>query len=155
MRKPLISLALVAAQALTWATGSLYACFSADGSACIDRGPQFCDCCHDSQDEHASHDADRAQSCGDHGVQSERTELVQSCSMAPCGCQHQAMGDAQKATTPGAKVAIDHSLRFPAAWVCVVVATPISSHRAQFTMAISADAASERLSSLTTVVLRC
>jgi hypothetical protein len=154
MRKPLISLALVAAQMLTWATGSLYACVSADGSACVDRGPQFCECCHGPQAEWAPHEAVHPKSCVDHGCHAAEMEFVHAWSAAPCGCQHQSMGEAAKAVTRGVKIAVDLSLRSSALSTCVKAPTA-SSRRAVFETAISAYVGSERDVSLRTAVLRC
>src|SRR5437868_3923442 len=97
MAKLSISLALVVAQVVTWATASLYTCISADGTACIDRGPEFCECCHDGLEGDSHHHSNLAQACDDHGAKADDCAVAASCSSAPCGCRHQSMGDALKA----------------------------------------------------------
>lgn len=47
MAKQLLILALVAMQSASWSGASLFLCLAADGSICIDGGPQTCACCHD------------------------------------------------------------------------------------------------------------
>src|SRR5580765_2953810 len=45
--KPLIAIALVLAQVLSWSAPALYLCVSSRGAVCLDAGPATCQCSSD------------------------------------------------------------------------------------------------------------
>jgi hypothetical protein len=60
MRKPLLVMALVAMQLLSWSGNAIYLCLC-DGSACLDFGPDDCHCCPPAFD--GAHEARHHNSC--------------------------------------------------------------------------------------------
>lgn len=64
MAKPLLILALVATQLVSWSSPALYLCVCGNGSVCVDAGPSICTCCEES-DEAAGRE--RACACACHG----------------------------------------------------------------------------------------
>lgn len=101
MVNSLLSLILVATQVLSWNTAPLYLCLEADGSACLDFGPDTCGCCH----EHASTpETDSQAACREHSECNHAEHALPAGSTAdsqaastPCGCTHVQISDPQTA----------------------------------------------------------
>ena len=130
MVKLLLSVVLVATQVVSWNASPLYLCMSADGSICLDFGPESCDCCrHDAAQSECSSGHDP---CHDHG-QSDDSAADES---DPCGCGHIQISQPQAATLVRIVAAPDCSHRSipPAAlhsdWApgCCLSAARASAH---------------------------
>lgn len=92
MLQSILSLMLAAVQVLAWNAAPVYLCLEADGSACVDRGPAFCDCCHERSDD--------GHSCGSDCAEHEHDGLASgehSLGEGPCGCEHEQISDVQVA----------------------------------------------------------
>ena len=91
MPKPLLALALVMTQLLSWSVPPVYLCLESDGSICIDSGPEHCDCC---RSDRCWHDHFSADGCCTDGDDCQSVEhdwgLDAGCrgDRAPCNCTH-------------------------------------------------------------------
>jgi hypothetical protein len=113
MVKMLLSAVLVATQVLSWNASPLFLCMSADGSICVDFGPDGCACCQ--------HDAVEAPCTSHHDACHEHDHGQLDDSAAdesdPCGCDHIQISEPQAATLARAVAAPDspHQVIPPAA----------------------------------------
>jgi hypothetical protein len=130
------ALALVAAQALSWAAGPLFVCTDRAGDVCVDRGPQNCDCCH-----------------GD-----ERCDLAatasQAVTAAPCDCEHQLLEALPTTPAPRtATVGVEHSSHAPQ-WLPAAAFSACAASSELVAIASPTPAAAAQRP-LATVALRC
>lgn len=100
MSKLLTSLALVVAQVLPWASGPLFTCTSGDGSVCIDRGPEACDCCPQAALERQSCCGDDADGHVDHACLAEHAQDHAALAPASCDCTHELVASAPVVSAP-------------------------------------------------------
>lgn len=107
MSKLLISLALLAAQALPYAGGPWFTCVSRDGSVCVDRGPQACCCLADEIQRHAACGDDH-NAAGKSDAHSRAAGPAESqCSPTPCDCKHELLSHEPTTVTRGAAFTVD------------------------------------------------
>jgi hypothetical protein len=158
MANTLLTLALVAAQALPWAGGPLFACVSRDGAVCLDRGPESCQGCDSHRCESASH-CDEHEACGGHEHEPAATSSVAEWSAAPCDCRHELVTQAPalSATQRASQSIVDlHHDSFGLA----TVATPATalvdcSGVAAITASFGASLPNARVGLLASIVIRC
>ncbi len=103
MAKRLLIMALVAVQCASWSGASLFLCLGADGSVCIDGGPESCTSCHEEDAGHACCDChsacqhdDHDDSCVPHGLQ---------LASDPCDCTHVQIAQSQAPSVVAKSVA--------------------------------------------------
>jgi hypothetical protein len=144
MAKLLLSLVLVATQLVSWSSARLYLCVCNRESVCIDRGPDDCDCCHES--EAAPQDA----------IVAERGSMPALSLQATCECRHVELSLAGPATVvrtadrceSGEFIALPSPVNLLSAFItaddCLLQVPPGQSAAAIYTSAI-----------LGSVALRC
>jgi len=93
MLQLILSLMLAAVQVLAWNAAPVYLCLEADGSACVDRGPAFCDCCQNGK----SSPVCGSENCRDVHQHDGLAGSERSLGDASCGCKHEQISDAQVA----------------------------------------------------------
>lgn len=164
MIKLLIVPALVVAQFMTWAGGSLYMCVACDGSVGIDLGPGNCHRCHG--EEHAAGEHRHEHDCGcchanktsdheharqpqaDHGVEAGR----------PCDCQHQLIASEQSAAASRqshVERALDHLLHGGVAVVSLPAPLALAQQVERLLSVAPSVEHSPQLAALSSTVLRC
>jgi hypothetical protein len=110
MLQSILSLMLAAVQVLAWNAAPVYLCLEADGSACVDRGPAFCDCCESGE---SSHNCGKA-NCGDDHEHDGLAGNERSLGEGPCGCEHEQISDAQVAVKSQDRSNIELTASVPA-----------------------------------------
>jgi len=85
MSKFLLIATLATTQLFSGSMGTLFLCVGEDGSVCLDRGEESCDCCQDAHDH-------------DHCSPEEPTEsaVLTTAPCDPCGCTHIQISQAQE-----------------------------------------------------------
>lgn len=96
MAKRLLIMALVAVQCASWSGASLFLCLGADGSVCIDRGPESCTSCHEEEAGHACCDLHDA-CCEEHAHDASALN-VPLLAGDPCDCTHVQISQTQAPT---------------------------------------------------------
>lgn len=164
MIKLLIVPALVAAQFLTWAGGSLYMCVACDGSVAIDLGPGNCHRCHDHEQGADEHGHEHGCGC-DHAIASKTHEHAVSPqaegshqASAPCDCEHVQITNEQSVTASRQSVverALDHLLHAGALPVCLPAPLALATQLERCLSVAPSVEHSPQLRALGSIVLRC
>lgn len=149
MIKTLLSAVLVGTQVLSWIAAPVFVCLDADGSFCLDFGPQTCRCCrHEDQADGCHHEHGRHDTELDHSLATR---------VDPCGCVHVRISEPKSATLTRATRVPDaeRSVVPPAAAGevaagCAVLATCPSAFLSR-----AVESPPGALAVLTTVVMRC
>lgn len=127
MLQSILSLMLAAVQVLAWNAAPVFLCLEADGTACVDRGPAFCDCCH------AGKPSEKGHACGDAGCAGHEHDGLatdeRSLGETPCGCEHEQISDAQAAVRGHDRSNFELAARVPAAAILSDVAIAMSSSK--------------------------
>ncbi len=148
----LLSLMLVATQVLSGNSAPLYLCLEADGSICVDFGPDTCGCCHGdlAADDCADHEL-----C-DHHPAAPLTAHAEHRASEDCPCRHEQISEPQTATVQrSVSVPLDQHLLAPLAIVPAVFETCTAATCDEILFSRRVDGASCALAERASVMLRC
>ncbi len=148
MLQSILSLMLAAVQVLAWNAAPVYLCLEADGSACVDRGPAFCDCCQSGESSHVCGGGE-CDAPGHDGLVTGEHSLNEG----PCGCEHEQISDAQVAVKSQDRSNIELTASAPAIATLFEVAL-VSPPSELFVNANQQSSSSSALAARAGIVLR-